>query len=645
MNKVVAFLEKYAEWLAMSFACIFLLYMVYSYIVSPDDLRVDVGSEKLMPGEVDPHINAAVAEPLMKEIGDKGSITFPVPEFQKNFALAMSEKRDRMGDEFLVGNQFRPALPGGEGPIKGPNDKKIFITDPPVPPTPVYSFSNQGNSLVSIPVAVPQGAAAPAQPQMNKVEKNWVFCEWKMDNKSLAAAWKKALYDENGQPKAPGADALLTQFLKVDVERQEMIDTGIWGPTTPVAPLAIAKVMEYPKAGDRVAEAQYLQDSEKNQVEIVEPSFYVVENGDPWLWSGMKPPVEKNPAVADTKTPFDPANPPNRELTPAEKQAVYKYNQAQKAEKEKQEGMRRKQQMDANRKSSAPSGGGGEAPPRRRAGGGYAPAPSEGRPAGQRYDDAGRPIGRPTAPGRGMERYPGQGQREGSGRGTPRFVNPNPQMANGAIQNQALMQAFDPTTLALVDNDGKDASIIIWMNDDNVTPGKTYRYRIKVSLKNPLYNTSGLTNNPKLETQYAVESQFSDWTEVKAPVNSQFFFPRLVQPIGKGNPTLNVDVFKREKGDWYQATFEKLGPGDTIGGIKNKMDFSTGKTIVDMRLDIREKDWKILISDETGNLRVVSFDEQLKDPLYQILKDKVKAAAAAGPAATADSPALINPTR
>ena len=55
MKKVVAFLEKYAEWLALGVACLFLLFTIYTYIVSPDALKVKVGNEAMLPGDVDPY--------------------------------------------------------------------------------------------------------------------------------------------------------------------------------------------------------------------------------------------------------------------------------------------------------------------------------------------------------------------------------------------------------------------------------------------------------------------------------------------------------------------------------------------------------------------------------------------------------------
>jgi hypothetical protein len=162
MKKVVAFLEKYAEWLAMGVACLFLLYMVYAYVVSPDDLRVQVGQQTLMPGEVDPTINSTQLSVLEKQINDPKAegVSFPVPDFVKSFSLAMSKERERMEPKYAIAGAFRPGVAPDiqEGP--GPNLPKQTVTALPVVVPPLFTAFNRGASLVKLP---PPGGAAAAQ--------------------------------------------------------------------------------------------------------------------------------------------------------------------------------------------------------------------------------------------------------------------------------------------------------------------------------------------------------------------------------------------------------------------------------------------------------------------------------------------------
>src|SRR3954451_19886558 len=96
MKKVVAFLEKYAEWLALGVACVFLLYMVYSYVVSPEALHVKVGSDTVYPGEVDPHVDVAVRHLQEAIEAPAGDVKIPLPDYSKDFLTAMGTERPHM---------------------------------------------------------------------------------------------------------------------------------------------------------------------------------------------------------------------------------------------------------------------------------------------------------------------------------------------------------------------------------------------------------------------------------------------------------------------------------------------------------------------------------------------------------------------
>src|SRR5687768_9332628 len=111
MQKVVAFLEKYAEWVALGISALFLLFIVYSYVLSPDALRVDVGSEKLLPGDVDPAIAARDAKALQAAVDAPAEIQFPMRDFTKEFELAMGPQRRMMEPQYLVTLSPLPGVP------------------------------------------------------------------------------------------------------------------------------------------------------------------------------------------------------------------------------------------------------------------------------------------------------------------------------------------------------------------------------------------------------------------------------------------------------------------------------------------------------------------------------------------------------
>src|SRR3954468_11354290 len=95
MNKVVAFLEKYAEWLAMTVATLFLLYMVYANVVDRKDFLATVPGAPgpLAPGEVDKHINQNAVANLVRAMKAPSETKFPAPNATADFARAMGANR------------------------------------------------------------------------------------------------------------------------------------------------------------------------------------------------------------------------------------------------------------------------------------------------------------------------------------------------------------------------------------------------------------------------------------------------------------------------------------------------------------------------------------------------------------------------
>jgi hypothetical protein len=691
MQKMVAFLEKYAEWVALGVASLFLLFVVYSYVVSPDQIRVKVGSDAVFPGSVDEKVNESSVKRLQQAMEAPSSLTFPVPDFAKVFATKMGPQRDRMTPEVLAGGPpIRPAIPGVEFRTEPAGNEKIVIKDLPKIPAPVMAEAKTGSSMVVQPTlldADPQAPdAAPVQPVDEAaalaaaIDKNWITVSSKLDTKALIAEWKRVFF-ANGKPLPIPAQVFLTHFVQLEVEREEQTGPDQWGNSTTLKPLPVMRIPDYPKNGDREAQEIYRIWAEQHQVDIVEPAFYRVLRGDPWTVPGAPKDVTNVADNTTTTEPFDPANPniPFEKMTTAQKQQVYIYNQQKKAEEQKQKAQERKSKTDAAENARRSAGGGRSAEGGGGGGGrrigGYAPLPIQlaANPAnpedGSRRGGAPNPADRrPLTPGRNTPLTPPGGWPRGeggdSGRrrvppdgygarvpmpgvpGAPMTPSLNP---DGQIQTQnpALTAPFDPTRLPL-DLKGVPQEIVMWAHDDTAQPGKTYRYRMRVKLKNPLYNTFGLTEKPDDAAKFALESPWSEWKEVTAPRTTEYFFAAMRQQVmAKTVTSVTVDVFRHEKGLWKQASFV-VSPGDGIGGMKDNVDFSTGVTLVDLRPDAREKDLRILVSDDVGNLTTVNFQAQVNDPWYKELKEKITNQTApdgtgtgTSPAA-AGNPALIN---
>lgn len=635
MQKVVEFLEKYAQWLAMGVAGVFLLFVVWSYWVSPDHLKVKVGNENLLPGEVDTTISSGPASNLKRQMesGATSATDFKVPDVKEAFVRAMAGDADLTRVASVL---TRPAVPR-EGPIKEEvvtkTDDKVTL---PKVPAPVPTGVSSGQSLVAPPVEVAEGEAPqqvdPNVALANAIQKDWATVEARISAVEFAKVWNAAF----GAAKDLPDDAKLTQFFLVEVQRQEMIGPNKWSEPVMLQPLPLVKMMDFPRNGDVQEEANYKVWSEKHQVDIIEPAFFTVLKGDPWGIPSRPAKVagaENVPVVADNQ-PFDPASPPtNRELTPQEKQQVYIYNQKKKQEEQKQKSDTARSKAAAAEQERKNRGSGGTTPGGARRMG-YAPLP---------------PI--LAAPPVGREGLSGEdNSRRTPARPIPMREGPSRPMFEGAPPGGDMMQTgvpqgpFDPTRL-IDAKGGAPNDIIVWAHDDKVVPGKTYRYRMRVYIRNPLYQTVNVAKNPADEKAFAIVSDWSAWSpQFTVPPTTLFQFALAKQSLKEKMVTsATVNVFKREKGDWSMETFT-VAPGDSIGWAKNNIDFTTGSTLVDLRADL--KDVRIVVADEQGELATRMLNHDANDVFFKDLVQRIKssnAAAAAGATGEGGNPALTNP--
>jgi len=161
-----------------------------------------------------------------------------------------------------------------------------------------------------------------------------------------------------------------------------------------------------------------------------------------------------------------------------------------------------------------------------------------------------------------------------------RMTNPQPRPGALAPQDAGKAGAAgDAPAGAFIP--GQILDVTIWAHDDTVQPGKTYRYKMKYKLLNPIYGSRNIAEQPKLQDQFALESKFSEWSK---PVR--------------------IEVFKWEDGAWHSKTFE-CAPGDLIGGKDGKVDYSTGFSVVEFRPDPRNsEETRVVVCDPSGSLGI-----------------------------------------
>ena len=117
---------------------------------------------------------------------------------------------------------------------------------------------------------------------------------------------------------------------------------------------------------------------------------------------------------------------------------------------------------------------------------------------------------------------------------------------------------FDPLDPNAAQLPWKIKDVEIWAHDDQVVAGKTYRYKMRYRLKNPIFGAANASDPPELSEKFALVSEFSDWTTpVTVPALVNFFVAGGVVP---GRSTVAFEVFRWDQGQQKMERFD-VAPG------------------------------------------------------------------------------------
>jgi len=202
------------------------------------------------------------------------------------------------------------------------------------------------------------------------------------------------------------------------------------------------------------------------------------------------------------------------------------------------------------------------------------------RPPGMMSPDMMGPSG-PFVPGVGA-RDRGRISRRSRGRN----VVPGPQP--GAVLPSRRIKPTQPKVEDVAEEE------VIWGHDTSVQPGQTYRYRLRVVLYNPLVGRVEVPEDrPELRTSLSMEGPWSDWSEsVTIEPVVKYFFTGVT---GFGDQMVaNVRAFCWHLGAWQETSFS-LSIGQHVGSRcrvtltgpiasrirSDRVDFSTQDMILD----------------------------------------------------------------
>lgn len=598
MQKVMKFVESYIQWLALGLGLLWVLWVGYAYWVSPPTFTT-IGQTKYGPSEVDEFVNRDQGPIDKLTKGVKSEVKVPqelVEHFSKTPRYVETLKEKMILDDFTppVLASMWPAgrkVVGSKIDVKPADTKPVTLVEL-TPGMLEFKGVTQGLSIVN--KADPKAVINPADltqkvfqdpndplakpVAMKAADVSWITASAKVDMKKVAEAFAKS-----GIP----AEASRTQFLRVELIRQEMQLDGKWGPETTVAELGNQTRMAWPPKSDSPQEGLYLDYATKAAADIVQPAFYEILRGDVWGTKTMLAANLDPNGLGGKPAEFDPSTVKDiSKLTPEEK----KLWQAWRIQKTKDDEEARKAEAESRKSRQTPA----RSPSRGATRGGGGPSSAPPLPTDQRM-----------SPRRSRTYIPPGGRMDRRG---PVMTNGVTNLNNPVNAGEIPAGLFDPA--AAVDTE-------IWAHDESTRPGHTYQYKLRLSLKNPLFATLGMAKDTADEKKLSisVDSAFSE--PVISPRKQYFFAMTGGDALGGNNPKMKFEYFFWDDGDWKTKTLS-LQPGDAVG--------TTPWTLVDLRPFGSSSEHRAMLVADTGEVDSRFYKSDLGSPDYKRVKALIKPA-------------------
>jgi hypothetical protein len=173
--------------------------------------------------------------------------------------------------------------------------------------------------------------------------------------------------------------------------------------------------------------------------------------------------------------------------------------------------------------------------------------------------------------------------------------------------------------------------VIVWAHDDTVVPGKTYRYRLRYGVFNPVAGKGWYREDySQYNDQIVLWSNFTDTTDPFHIDLRQYIFPNAVKDNG-----VVVQVAKLDLGNWHthdflvkpgefigyeveeekktatESRFNRPAQGEETQAEMEKIDYSTNMIFVDLK---DKQDWELagVIKERTYQEMLYSKDNEVE---------------------------------
>jgi hypothetical protein len=511
---------------------------------------VTVGKDQVGIADAYKPVESAASELLRKS--ETASPTLPEPvdispltKFPELFGkpVATAGTLPSMGSVLALG-------PGGGGGAAGDATYAAFVA-----PAASNLFAAQFRGTIDPRERVEIPALVPFLPKEQPLDKAAVSVEATMNGKALKAALE-ADPDAAGPLAALPADWWFdkVEIVGVEVERQELKADGSWSAATtlPAIPGRIDFLKRWnSEAKDGGAVATLVAEASTRSEEIQRPPFY-----DMIVGSWIEPSVLAAQAAAN----FDPnkfATLSQQFKQKSEQLAALKAELATLPPDER----RRPEATPPPARSGGGGGGGG--------GGGRGATPEPGRGATPQPEAPKEetPAAKRARLTRQITQLESDIERIKKDVADMGGVLPDPLAPEGApAEGPATPDAG--TTKKLLDRD----DFKLYAHDITAEPGKTYRYRLRVAMNNPIFGKEILLKkNDQAQLDLAsaslAHSAWTDWTpEVTVDRDAYWFITSTNRDSLRQNiPTAQAEMYQYYYG-YYRKAVASLEPGDPIIG-------------------------------------------------------------------------------
>lgn len=669
------FIERHVEKVVLGLGGVILVAMAYLYLVRSSN-TIEYQGQSVSASSVDEAIRRD-AETLQAAIRDLKASPAEVPKYS-----AQLEQQQRAGilaagsaGTLPLAADFGPPVPALAAEEERTPEVTVVTPLSPTPPVVRTGRSEVVRRTIRLASAA-EPAAETGERTAPPEELPWV---------TIAAYFPRKLQQEE-MNKAKYATYLSKVYVAgVDVQRQEMLETGAWSDWRDVAGSQAMPQLDIPtpvfKEGttdlENYADVNAAFTTVKaSQSTLMQPEFYTVQAGDFWEippLPGHAEEEEEEPRAVAKKTeekedkqpkprPGVPPAPirsagtgmsdvmPGTGSSGPRAPGVTRPTPRPSDTKVKQEAQEqaRKDLAEAHKALGAKDYAAAELAAKRVA------ESENARPGDKRSAErllkraakalkqqAGRVVGPPTG-------SPGSPPTGGPGM-VMDFV-PSPAVGRPAAGRPGGGTGEDKTPLV---TDPKDPEkVAVWFHDDTADAGKTYRYRMRVKLWNRYVGKPAALKNPEQARDTLLLGEWSPPSPAVTVTPRAHFFAagRLTNKDGA-----RVEVYQWHKGNWLKEGFE-VTVGDEIGeprkteagevdergrDVKEEVDFSTGTIVLDVRYEapfmmrtgigkdgqfnLREDKSLVIVYVDPADGQVKRRIQRLElfDPVYKKLKEEL----------------------